>query len=424
MVREGNEQAMRDLELYVHIPFCVKKCYYCDFLSMPADDEIRRHYVDKLIEEIRQNAPACSQYQVSSIFFGGGTPSVLPGVQIAEIMEALRQNFNIGREAELTLECNPGTLTRQKLAFYKLAGINRLSLGLQSAKNQELQKIGRIHTFEEFLESFDLARKAGFSNINVDVMCALPDQTLEDWQFTLKKVLEVRPEHISAYSLIVEEGTPFYETYFEDELRRQRGEVPRYLPTEETERQMYEFTREALADKGYQRYEISNYAQPGRECRHNMGYWQMKPYLGLGLGSSSYLEQARFSNTRNLETYLEGGYCNLTEILQQAEKEKAAGTREHREETKIVLLTKSRQMEEFMFLGLRMTAGIERKRFQQVFGVELESIYGNVIQKLQQQGLLKQREGRVFLTEEGISVSNYVLSEFLLEVEEVEDCSL
>ncbi len=173
---------MRDLELYVHIPFCVKKCYYCDFLSMPADDEIRRHYVDKLIEEIRQNAPDCSQYQVSSIFLGGGTPSVLPGVQIAEIIEELRQNFNIGQEAEITLECNPGTLTRQKLAFYKLAGINRLSLGLQSAKNRELQKIGRIHTFEEFLESFDLARKAGFSNINVDVMCALPEQILEDWQ--------------------------------------------------------------------------------------------------------------------------------------------------------------------------------------------------------------------------------------------------
>lgn len=394
---------MRELELYVHIPFCVRKCYYCDFLSMPADDSLRRHYVDRLMEEIRQNAPACSQYRVSSVFFGGGTPSVLPGVQITEIMEALQQNFNIQPDAEITLECNPGTLTRQKLAFYKMAGINRLSLGLQSANNWELQKIGRIHTFQEFLESFDLARKAGFSNINVDIMSALPEQTSQDWLFTLKKVVEVRPEHISAYSLIVEEGTLFYEQYGEDELRRQRGEVPWYLPAEETERQMYELTREVLADKGYLRYEISNYAQPGRECRHNIGYWQLTPYLGLGLGSSSYMEQARYSNTRNLEEYLEGKFCDLAAVFP---------------------LSKSQQMEEFMFLGLRMTAGIERKRFQEIFGVELESVYGNVLRKLGQQGLLNQSGGRVMLTEEGISVSNYVLSEFLLEMEETENCSL
>lgn len=416
---------MKELELYVHIPFCVRKCCYCDFLSMPADNSLRRHYVDKLIEEIRQNAPACSQYQVSSIFLGGGTPSILPGVQIAEIMEALRQNFTIGQEAEITLECNPGTITRQKLVFYKMAGVNRLSLGLQSARNQELQRIGRIHTFEEFLESFDLARKEGFSNINVDIMSALPGQALEDWMFTLKKVLEMRPEHISAYSLIVEEGTPFYEQYGEDELRRQQGETPFYLPTEETERQMYELTRETLADKGYLRYEISNYAQPGRECRHNIGYWQLTPYLGLGLGSSSYLEQVRFSNTRSLEEYLDGKFHNLTEILEMAKKQgKDLRSARSQAKTDICLLNQRQQMEEFMFLGLRMTAGISRKRFEEIFGRELGSVYGNTVRKLQQQGLLKQNEGRVFLTEEGISVSNYALSEFLLEVEEIEDCSL
>ncbi len=394
-VREGNELNMKDIELYVHIPFCVKKCHYCDFLSMPADESIRRHYIDKLIEEIRQKAPGCSQYRVSSVFFGGGTPSILPGVQIRELMEALRENFNIGQDTEITLECNPGTVTRQKLAFYKTAGINRLSLGLQSANNQELRKMGRIHTFEEFLESFDLARKAGFYNINVDIMSALPGQTLKDWMFTLKKVLEVRPEHISAYSLIVEERTPFYEWYGEDELLRQQGETPSYLPTEETERQMYDLTREVLEDKGYLRYEISNYAQPGRECRHNIGYWQLTPYLGLGLGSSSYLNQARFSNTRNLEEYLAGRFSELTEVYP---------------------LCKSQQMEEFMFLGLRMTAGIERNSFRKIFGIELEGVYGGILGKLQRQGLIKQSKGRVFLTEEGISVSNYVLSEFLLEM--------
>ncbi|MCI8299186.1 MAG: oxygen-independent coproporphyrinogen III oxidase [Lachnospiraceae bacterium] len=407
---------MRELELYVHIPFCVKKCDYCDFLSMPADESVRRHYVGQLLEEIRQNAPVCKEYQVSSVFFGGGTPSLLSGGQTAEIMEELQERFQVRQNAEITLECNPGTLTRQKLALYKTAGVNRLSLGLQSADHRELQKIGRIHTFEEFLESFDLARKAGFSNINVDVMSALPGQRTKDWLYTLKKVLELRPEHISAYSLIVEEGTPFYERYGEDELRRQRGEVCRDLPSEETERQMYELTREILADHGYLRYEISNYAKPGRECRHNIGYWQLTPYLGLGLGSSSYLEQARFSNTRKLEEYLKGNWNDLAEILETVERQKgradvSCGQGE------LVMLDKRAQMEEFMFLGLRMTAGIARKKFQKLFGVELEGVYGEILRKLQRQGLIEQSEGRVFLTEEGISVSNYVLSEFLLEVE-------
>ncbi|MEY8390146.1 radical SAM family heme chaperone HemW [Lachnospiraceae bacterium 45-W7] len=408
---------MRELELYVHIPFCVRKCDYCDFLSMPAAENVRRHYVDKLIAEIRQNASACYDYQISSIFFGGGTPSMLSGVQIAEIMRELRQNFKVRQTAEITLECNPGTLTGQKLALYKTAGINRLSLGLQSADNRELQRIGRIHTFEEFLESFDLARKAGFSNINVDVMSALPGQSTKDWLYTLKKVTELRPEHISAYSLMIEEGTPFYERFAEDELLRQRGEAPRDLPSEEVERRMYELTREFLTEQGYVRYEISNYAKPGRECRHNIGYWQLIPYLGLGLGSSSYLEQARFSNTRSLQEYLEGKWNDVSEILKvvKGRKETSASVGK-REEPDIFLPDKRRQMEEYMFLGLRMTVGIARKTFQKLFGVEPEGVYGEKLHKLQQQGLLKQSEGRIFLTEEGISVSNYVLCEFLLEV--------
>ncbi len=385
----------RELELYVHIPFCVRKCYYCDFLSMPADEALYRRYVDQLKEEIRKKAKRCGGYQVSTVFFGGGTPSVLPGGQIEEIMDALRQNFHIRQDAEITVECNPGTLTRIKLASYKRAGVNRLSLGLQSASNEELKRLGRIHCFEEFLSSLDLARKAGFDNINVDVMSALPGQTLQDWRYTLKKVLAVKPEHISAYSLIVEEGTLFYDQYGEDELRRQKGETPRHLPDEEAEREMYELTRELLAEKGYFRYEISNYALPGKACRHNIGYWQLTPYLGLGLGSSSLLESARFSNIRNLEEYLWGDPCSLEEQPS--------------------LLEKNRQMEEFMFLGLRMTEGIARSRFQELFGMELECIYKDTLEKLRRQRLLEQQEGRVFLTEEGISVSNYVLSEFLLE---------
>ncbi len=385
----------KELELYLHIPFCVRKCDYCDFLSMPADEDLRRHYVDCLIEEIKQKAALCSEYRVTSVFFGGGTPSILPGVQIWELMEALQRNFKICEDAEVTVECNPGTLTRQKLIYYKMAGVNRLSIGLQSANNQELQRLGRIHTYEEFLDSFGQARAMGFKNINVDLMSALPGQKQEDWIDTLNKVLAVRPEHISAYSLMVEEGTPFYDQYGEDERRREQGEPPLYLPSEEMEREMYLITQELLRNKGYVRYEISNYTFPGRECRHNIGYWKLIPYLGLGLGSSSFLEEVRFSNTKNLKTYLSG------ENFSQ-------------EDCAYVFLDKRQRMEEFMFLGLRMMEGISRSVFQQMFGIKLEAVYGNVLEQLQQQGLLKQQEGRVALTEAGISVSNYVLSEFLL----------
>lgn len=385
----------KELELYLHIPFCVRKCDYCDFLSMPANEELRRHYVDCLMEEIKQKAALCREYQVTSVFFGGGTPSILPGVQIWELMEVLRSCFQICEDAEVTVECNPGTLTRQKLIYYKMAGVNRLSIGLQSANNQELQRLGRIHTYEEFLDSFGQARAMGFKNINVDLMSALPGQKQEDWINTLNKVLAVRPEHISAYSLMVEEGTPFYERYGEDEWRREQGEPPLYLPSEEMEREMYLSTQELMRNKGYIRYEISNYAFPGRECRHNIGYWKLTPYLGLGLGSSSFLEEVRFSNTKDLKTYLSG------ENFSQ-------------EDCAYVFLDKRQRMEEFMFLGLRMMEGISRSVFQQMFGIKLEAVYGNVLEQLQKQGLLKQQEGRVALTEAGISVSNYVLSEFLL----------
>ena len=407
-------ESKRELELYLHIPFCVRKCYYCDFLSMPAEETLRRHYVDMLLEEIKCKSKACSGYLVSSVFFGGGTPSLLPGVQIKELMDALRQNFCIREDAEITVECNPGTLTRQKLIFYKAAGINRLSLGLQSASNRELQRIGRIHTFQDFLVSFDLARKIGFTNINVDVISALPNQTLQDWEYTLKRVLETRPEHISAYSLIVEPGTPFYEQYGEDELCREQGVEPKDLPNEKTERQMYQMTQELLGQKGYRRYEISNYALPGRACRHNIGYWQMVPYLGLGLGSSSFLENIRFSNTTGLSGYLKGNFGDLEKILNKSPSESLSFSQGNQEQS-LCFLNKKQQMEEFMFLGLRMTDGVLRSAFEERFGLELESIYGNVLKKLQRQGLLGRQEGRIFLTETGISVSNYAPSEFLLE---------
>ena len=410
---------MKELELYLHIPFCERKCAYCDFLSAPADLPVRISYIKKLQEEIAYYGAQYGEYQVSSIFFGGGTPTILEGYQLAVILETVKEHFNITTDAEITVECNPGTLTAGKAEKLVQAGFNRLSMGLQSADDRELQLLGRIHNFAQFLESYDLARKAGFRNINVDLMSALPGQTLKSWQDTLQKVTALRPEHISAYSLIIEEGTPFYERFAEDERIREEGGHPRLLPEEDVERQMYELTETFLHTKGYERYEISNYAKPGYECRHNCGYWTRKDYLGLGLGASSLVEHQRFQNTSELKTYLEQEYSRQCE----GQHERIAETIQLQEETgltqtghhiHIETLDKKSEMEEFMFLGLRLMAGISRQQFEDTFRVTLESVYGEVLRKLKGEQLIEEVAGYVRLTEHGIDVSNYVLAEFLL----------
>lgn len=383
---------MKELELYLHIPFCERKCAYCDFLSAPADLPVRISYIKKLQEEIAYYGSEFEEYQVSSIFLGGGTPTLLEGYQLAAILETVKKYFRLVADAEITVECNPGTLTAGKAEKLVQAGFNRLSMGLQSADDRELQLLGRIHNFAQFLESYDLARKAGFENINVDLMSALPGQTLKSWQNTLQKVTALRPEHISAYSLIIEEGTPFYERFAEDERIREEGGHPRLLPEEAIERQMYELTQCFLHTKGYERYEISNYAKPGSECRHNCGYWTRKDYLGLGLGASSLVGHQRFQNTSDLKEYLEQEYHHI-----------------HTE-----TLDKKSEMEEFMFLGLRLMTGISRQQFEKTFQVTLDSVYGEVLRKLKSEQLIEEVAGYVRLTEYGIDVSNYVLSEFLL----------
>lgn len=410
---------MKELELYLHIPFCERKCAYCDFLSAPADLPVRISYIKKLQEEIAYYGAQYGEYQVSSIFFGGGTPTILEGYQLAAILETVKEHFNITTDAEITVECNPGTLTAGKAEKLVQAGFNRLSMGLQSADDRELQLLGRIHNFAQFLESYDLARKAGFQNINVDLMSALPGQTLKSWQDTLQKVTALRPEHISAYSLIIEEGTPFYERFAEDERIREEGGHPRLLPEEDVERQMYELTETFLHTKGYERYEISNYAKPGYECRHNCGYWTRKDYLGLGLGASSLVEHQRFQNTSDLKTYLEQEYSPQCE----GQHERIAETIQLQEETgltqtghhiHIETLDKKSEMEEFMFLGLRLMAGISRQQFEKKFQVTLNSVYGEALRKLKGEQLIEEIAGYVRLTEHGIDVSNYVLAEFLL----------
>ena len=385
--------ADKSLELYVHIPFCVRKCEYCDFLSAPAGADTQQEYVRNLLLEIEQKGVHCTDYEVTTIFFGGGTPSILKAGWIADILNAIHRNFKVRKDAEITIECNPGTLTFEKLSIYKSAGINRISVGLQSASDAELRELGRIHTYEDFLKSYDLIRKKGFSNINIDLMAALPGQTLKSYEQTLRRVLALKPEHISAYSLIIEEGTPFYEKYEADELLREKGEKPQMLPSEETERLMYERTKELLLAHGYERYEISNYARRGYACRHNIGYWRRENYLGFGLGSASLLENERFHNTTDLTDYLGGDYLAY-------EQEK---------------LDKKSQMEEFMFLGLRMTDGISTECFRQTFGLTVELVYGPVLEQQIADQLLRKEDGRIFLTERGLDVSNYVMAQFLLD---------
>ena len=371
------------LELYVHIPFCVRKCQYCDFLSGPSDEETKDRYIEALLKEIRA-AEHTENFEIVSVFIGGGTPSALKAEAIASIMRTLQEQFFFCEDAEVTIEANPGTVDLEKLTIYRNVGINRLSLGLQSTDAEELKLLGRIHSYEEFLKSYEWAREAGFSNINIDLMFAIPGQTGEAWRQHLYQVAELNPEHISAYSLIIEEGTPFAEQNLD-------------LPDEDTEYQMYEDTAEILERYGYRQYEISNYAKQGYMCRHNAGYWQRREYLGFGLGASSLYGGMRFSNTHQMQEYLKESR-NPDQIRKD-----------------VTVLSRNEQIEEFMFLGLRMTEGISEKEFEENFDVRLMDVYGDILQKYEETGFMEHIETKWRLTRKGIHVSNHILADFLLD---------
>lgn len=381
----------KELELYFHIPFCVRKCLYCDFLSAPADEETQKAYMKAMFAEVKGRADEYRNYQVSSVFIGGGTPSVIGEEWVEKLLFAVRTSFVLQEDAEITIEVNPGTVDENKLICYKRAGINRLSIGLQSTWDEELAALGRIHDYGQFLATYETARRTGFDNINVDVMSALPGQSMESYEETLHRLLRLSPapEHISAYSLIVEEETPFFELW-------QAGDL--LLPDEDCERRMYERTKEILEEAGYRRYEISNYAKEGYACRHNIGYWQRKNYIGFGIGAASLFENRRFRNGDRLEDYLAAPLlCREEELI----------------------LTSQEQMEEFMFLGLRMTKGVSYDKFRQIFGRDMNQLYGAVIAKNKEDGLLREytevSSGEKFLalTDRGIDVSNYVMAQFL-----------
>lgn len=378
----------KDLGLYIHIPFCVKKCAYCDFLSWSGDKEQRVDYVRALEQEILSYKNFAEDYQVSTLYFGGGTPSVLEGELLERIMEAIRRTFQIEEKAEVTLEMNPGTALKEKLELYKKLGINRLSMGIQSVKNENLKLLGRIHTYEDFLESYCMAREAGFDNLSGDLISSLPGQTLAEWKEELKILMETPLEHVSVYQLIIEEGTEFYKKY---------GECEELLPDEETSREIYLWTGKYLKSRGFEQYEISNYAREGKQSAHNLRYWERKDYLGLGLGGASMIRNMRMSNTRDWDKYM--AYCRDPGKI--------------REEVEV--LEESGQMEEFMFLGLRKTRGISKKEFRRTFGKDIDLVYEKTLEKYLKNGMLQESGDRIFLSEEGILLSNQVFADFLFD---------
>lgn len=396
-------QNKEELSLYIHIPFCVRKCGYCDFLSAPADEKARDWYVQALLMEIeRYRGTETADRKIKTLYIGGGTPSILSVNQLDCIIQKIKCTFNFCDDIEASMEMNPGTASKEKCRALYQMGINRLSIGLQSTNDKELNTLGRIHSYEDFLNTYTWCREAGFQNINVDLMAALPYQTVESYTTGLRKIIRLAPEHISAYSLILEEGTPFYQKY---------NSGCYLLPDEEQERLMYRETEQILAQAGYERYEISNYAKKGYACRHNLVYWQGGDYLGLGLGSSSYMDGVRFHNTTDFDIYVnQGAYV------------------EDREE-----LSVQAKMEEFMFLGLRVMAGVSGTEFEKRFGKIMEDVYGDVLRKHEEEGLLQieRKEDRkeataaepakgktniekVMLTAKGVDVSNYVFADFLL----------
>lgn len=385
---------MKNLALYLHIPFCMQKCRYCDFLSFSADSSIKRDYVEALKREIEAWGRwfrEKGEYCLYSVFIGGGTPSILEGGQVGELLSSVWEAF--GQEPvtkEVTLEANPGTITQEKIRSWKQAGVTRVSVGVQAAQNILLKRLGRIHTWEEAREGIEALRRAGFRSVSVDLMMGLPGQSLEDWTDTLAKIIALDVEHISCYSLILEEGTPFYR-------EEAAGKLP--LPSDEEERRMYHTAVRQLETGGYRQYELSNFAKPGYACLHNLCYWDLTPYLGLGLGASSYVEGKRFHNTEDMETYIENSRYPRS-ILENC-----------------TAVTRAREMEEFMFLGLRRTNGVEADSFRARFGAGVESVYGEALTAMGRKGFLQFKEGRIWLTELGRDFANQVFVEFLLDSE-------
>ena len=382
---------METISIYIHIPLCVKKCAYCDFASFSGRLDQRDRYVQAVCSEIRTQAAFFGHRRVGTVFFGGGTPTLLTGAQVGLIMDALRAGFDLLEDAEITMEGNPGTLTAENLALYRAAGVNRLSLGVQSMDDGLLEAIGRIHSAKQAQEAVALAREAGFENINLDLMYGLPGQTSAQWADTLARAVALEPEHLSCYSLILEEGTRLYDDV-------QAGcSAP--LPDEDTLDEMDRMTVSVLQEAGYARYEVSNYAKEGRECRHNQVYWECLPYLGVGLNAHSDMDANRFYNPEIWEDYLQMAQSGTTVRAQEGENDRES------------------RMFERMMMGLRMVRGVDCARFAQDFGAAAEEIWPRTIREMTDSGLMELYNERIRLTQRGMQVMNGVLVMLMQERE-------
>ncbi|AYD40990.1 oxygen-independent coproporphyrinogen III oxidase [Clostridium fermenticellae] len=375
---------MTCVSLYIHIPFCKQKCLYCDFPSYSGKENIMTDYAEALAQDIEESLV---KRRVNTIFIGGGTPTYL-SLEAWKIISKAISKLDKSDDLEFTVECNPGTITHEKLELFKNIGVNRLSIGLQSWQDNLLKKIGRIHTLEDFKNSFKLSRNFEFNNINVDLMFALPEQTLNDWIETLNNVIKLKPEHISCYSLIIEEGTCFYQMYNNNKLK---------IPDEDVERKMYNYTLNFLRENGYFQYEISNFAKPGLECKHNLVYWDDKEYIGCGAAAHSYIDKMRYHRTKNVEKYIE--QANTGNLI----KEEL-----HNNSLKD-------DIEEFMFMGLRKVEGVSMEDFYNRFGIDIYSVYNNIINKYRKQNLLIIKNERLFLSKRGMEVSNSIMCDFIMD---------
>ena len=376
----------KELGIYVHIPFCKHKCYYCDFISYANKTEYVKRYVEAVIKEIKSYD--LKEYIITTIYLGGGTPSYIESEYIKKILEALKNQFDIEDDCEITIEVNPGTVTKDKLEEYKKCGINRLSVGLQSINDKLLKQIGRIHDYKQFLQTYELARKVGFDNINVDLIIGIPNQTMKDIELEMDEIIKLEPEHISTYSLIVEEGTT---------LEKQLQEERYKLPKEDLEREMYWYIKKVLERKGYQHYEISNFSKKGKESRHNKNCWEQKEYIGLGVASHSYLNNIRYSNTENLEKYIENIEDNKLQLNRIVHEKQIEADKE----------------KEFMLLGLRKIEGVSIKSFKEKFDKNPLCIFKEELDKLEKQQLIKVMGDDIRLTDKGIDLANLVWEEFV-----------
>ena len=377
---------MEKISLYIHIPFCAQKCLYCDFPSFARKDHLRKAYIEALNKEIISLREKYNNIEINTIFIGGGTPSVLEADELECLLKEVAK-LNMAKDVEYSMECNPGNLTEEKLEVMKKYGVNRISMGLQAKQDNLLKGLGRIHNYKTFKENFLLAKKVGFNNINVDLMFGLPNQRLNEWEETLREIISLEPAHISAYSLIIEEGTAFYNLYENDKLK---------LPTEEEERKMYHLAKKILEENGFNQYEISNYAKEGKECRHNLAYWNMDNWIGVGSASASYMDGKRIKNISSVEEYI------------NSINEKGEAIEE------IINNSKNDNMEEFMFMGLRKINGIDENEFKKRFSMNINDVFGEILNKYIDEGLLIRESGRIFLSEKGIEISNIIMADFLL----------